>query len=122
MSSIDHQQKLANKLHNKHHHSKTSSHKQNNLVFADNTQLNAAKSNDLVQQYTVLNKPQLQNVLIHLLTTDDKFLSSLHQAYLATNNQQAASHPVNLKPLLFNESNSASIETITVKNCHKQQN
>ena len=79
MSSIDHQQKLANKLHNKHHHhhhgkhAATSSHKQkNNLVFADNTQPDAATttSNDLVQHYTVLNKPQLQHVLIHLLTVN----------------------------------------------------
>ncbi len=55
------------------------------------------KNNDLpkiskqMQQATVLNKPQLQQCLIHLLTSDDKFLSSLHQAYLATNLAQQAS-------------------------------
>jgi hypothetical protein len=36
------------------------------------------------QQATILNKEQLQQCLIHMLNSDDKFLSSLHQAYLAT--------------------------------------
>jgi hypothetical protein len=35
-----------------------------------------------IKQVSVLTKSQLQQVLIHLLTTDDKFLGSLHQAYL----------------------------------------
>jgi len=80
-----------------------------------------------LQQITILNKSQLQQVLIHLLTTDDKFLSSLHQAYLETNltllkksnkHHQPKSQPqhsTNLKPLLFNETNSASLENIMNK-------
>jgi len=48
-----------------------------------------------VQQNTVLNKPQLQQCLIHLLTSDDKFLSSLHQAYLATNLAKQANQTKN---------------------------
>jgi hypothetical protein len=71
----------------------------NNLLLANvdnNTGMLQATSNNnnnelpkisqhMQQQATVLNKPQLQQCLIHLLTSDEKFLSSLHQAYLATN-------------------------------------
>jgi len=54
-----------------------------------------------MQQATILNKPQLQQCLIHLLTSDDKFLSSLHQAYLATSLSQQANQnslPSNTQP------------------------
>jgi len=43
------------------------------------------KSNASLNTLTVLTKSQLKNVLIHLLTSDDKFITSLHQAYLEAN-------------------------------------
>lgn len=109
LSSIDHQQKMAQKLMKKtHHHNqqlpKTSTHTSstatssfNNLLLANVEQIESVGvvsasadlpkiSKHMQQQHTtVLNKPQLQQTLIHLLTTDDKFLSSLHQAYLEAN-------------------------------------
>lgn len=73
----------------------------NNLLLANAEVVEAANcangdtdlpkiSKHMQQQHaTVLNKPQLQQTLIHLLTTDDKFLTSLHQAYLEANLAQA---------------------------------
>lgn len=97
----------------------------NNLLLA-NVEANSAaeniqmtKINKRIQQCTVLNKPQLQQTLIHLLTTDDKFLTSLHQAYLETNlslaNQQKKNNTQqlasNIKPLLLSTS-STSLDPI----------
>lgn len=109
----------------------------NNLLFSNmgikvNEEQHSSVKQQQLQQITILNKSQLQQVLIHLLTTDDKFLSSLHQAYLETNltllkksnkhHQPKAQqqHSTNLKPLLFNETNSSSLEIIMNKACKLQ--
>lgn len=88
LSSIDHQQKMAQKLMKKTHQQlpKTSTHTSstatssfNNLLLANVEQIElagASASGDLPkiskhmqqQHVTVLNKPQLQQTLIHLLT------------------------------------------------------
>ncbi len=77
ISSINHQQKIANKLQNK------ANNKINNLLFTANSNNKNSNLNSIVdnivddaiinqqqQNATILNKAQLQQVLIHLLTVN----------------------------------------------------
>jgi hypothetical protein len=84
---------LANKDNNIHHMRSSKIENTNNKETDDLTKISSSCSiissssistDNQVAASTVLNKPQLQQCLIHLLTSDEKFLNSLHQAYLAT--------------------------------------
>jgi len=60
------------------------------------TKTKKTKSSQL-NQLTVLTKSQLKQVMIHLLTNDDKFISSLHQAYLEANIQNVKANKLSAK-------------------------
>jgi len=83
------------------------------------TKSKKSKSSQL-NQLTVLTKSQLKQVMINLLTNDDKFITSLHQAYLEANIQNSKASKLSAKhktatasATAFDDVKSAELTTTT---------
>jgi hypothetical protein len=73
-----------------------------------------SKSNNL-NQLTVLNKSQLKQVMIHLLTNDDKFITSLHQAYLEANITMAQNKAALKQKSITSSASATALSDVTPK-------